>query len=108
MADELDRAAAGGRSALGLVYERAALLPVSPRGEARHFRLGAGQPGPRCRGGRGSSEASVRFLLHQIFLAVAGRAHPVPHHQDDADRLRLAIAADPPSVGSSKAMLLKL
>ena len=39
-------------------------------------------------------EAPVRLLLHQIFLALARPADPVPDDQDDADRVRVALGGD--------------
>src|SRR4051812_49272505 len=91
MADELDWATPRSRGAVRLVHERDPLLPVSACREAGHFGMGAGQPGARRGGRRGAPEASVRLLLHQIFLALAGLADPAADHQDDAYRVRLSL-----------------
>src|SRR5690349_14659836 len=97
MGDELDWAAPGGRTAFRLVHEGNCLLPLPTRGEARHFGVGAGEPGARVRRGSRAREAPLRLLLHQIFLALARRADRLPNDQDDADWLGSALRALAPN-----------
>src|SRR5690349_16308856 len=97
MGDELDRASAGSEPVIRLVHGRDSLLPLSARGEAWHHRLGPGEPRARRHGAGRSPQASVRLLLHQIFLALARRADRLPDDQDGADRVRVALD---PAVGA--------